>query len=274
VSSSVRVRFALAIVAAIVGLPSPGAAATKATSTLTVFAAASLSDAFGEIGRQLERERPGLRVRFNFAGSNQLALQIEHGAQADVFASADPPWMDYVAQLGLMAETPRPFANNRLVVIVPRTNPARIRALPDLARRGVKLVLAAEAVPAGRYSREVLRHLSRRPGFGADFARRALANLVSEEENVRGVVAKVQLGEADAGLCYRSDALGAVARYVTVFPIADSLNVLAIYPIAIVKGARDAQGAQIFIDRVLSPAGQRVLARYGFIPVDAGALPR
>ena len=234
--------------------------------TLTVFAAASLSDAFTDIGKSLERDMPGLHVRFNFGGSNTLALQIEQGAEADVFASADDQWMGHVRAHGMLAGTSQAFARNILVAIVPRTNPARISGLADIAKPGVKLVLAAEAVPAGRYSREVLRNLSRLPGCGPSFARRALGNLVSEEDNVRGVVAKVQLGEADAGLCYRSDAIGPVSRYVRVLEIPDSLNVLASYPIAVLKDAEGSTTARLFVERVLSPQGQQVLERYGFIP--------
>jgi molybdate transport system substrate-binding protein len=265
----VRSRSALSIVAAIAiaSTAHPAAGSADTGSTLTVFAAASLADAFGEIGKVVERERPGLRVRFNFAGSNQLALQIEQDAQADVFASADDQWMSHVRDHAMLAGDSQVFARNRLVAIVPRTNPARISALPDLAKPGVKLVLAAGAVPAGRYSREVLRNLSKLPGFGESFARRALANLVSEEDNVRAVVAKVQIGEADAGICYSSDATGSAARYVRVFEIPDSANVLASYPIAVLKNARRAEDAQVFVERVLSPDGQKILARHGLIPV-------
>jgi len=186
-------------------------------STLTVYAAASLTDAFRDLGRTLEAAHPGLTVRFNFAGSQQLALQIEQGAPADVFASADQRWMSYAAEKGLVAGESAIFARNRLVAIVPRTNPARIGGLPDLARRGTKVVVAAEAVPAGKYSREALEKLSTAPGFPPEYARRVLANVVSQEENVKAVVAKVQLGEADAGLVYRSDVTPSVSRYVRVF---------------------------------------------------------
>src|SRR5688572_14494308 len=171
--------------------PQEPAAAPRAT--LTVFAAASLRDAFEEIARALERETPGLRVRLALAGSNQLALQLAQGARADVFASADSIWMGYANARGLLASAPRVFARNRLVAIVPRTNPARIQGLGDLARPGVKLVLAVEAVPAGRYAREALARVARSPDFPDDFAARALKNLVSEEENVRAVVARVQI---------------------------------------------------------------------------------
>jgi molybdate transport system substrate-binding protein len=257
------------LVAAIILLATadlPVSPASPPTTTLTVFAAASLTDAFSDIGKSLEHDMPGLHVRFNFAGSNTLALQIEQGAGADVFAAADDQWMGHVRARGLLAGNPQTFARNVLVVIVPRTNPGRVASLRDLAKPGLKLVLAAESVPAGHYSRDVLKNLSRQPAYGEEFARRALSNLVSEEDNVRGVVAKVQLGEADAGLCYRSDASGAVSRYVRVHEIPDSLNVFASYPIAVLKDAEGSTPARLFVERVLSPQGQQALQRHGFIP--------
>jgi molybdate transport system substrate-binding protein len=241
--------------------PAPG------KTTLQVFAAASLADAFTEIGHVLEPRRPGLTVRFNFAGSQQLATQIEQGATADVFASADARWMTYVAERGFLSGDPAVFARNRLVVIIPKTNPARIHRLQDLARGGVKLVLGADAVPVGRYSRVVLRNLSNDPAFGADFATRTLRNVVSEEENVKSVVAKVQLGEADAGIAYRSDVTPNVARYIRVFEIPESANVLASYPVALIKGGRTPDAARAFVELVLSREGQAILERRGLIPV-------
>jgi molybdate transport system substrate-binding protein len=235
-------------------------------STLTVYAAASLTEAFGELGRMFEREHPGLTVRFNFAGSQQLAAQLEQGAPADVFASADGHWMEYARSRGLIVGEAPVFARNRLVVIVPRGNPARLAGLRDLARPGVKIVLAAGAVPAGRYSREALRNLASAAGYPSAYDRRVLANVVSEEENVKGVVAKVQLGEADAGLAYRSDVTAAVSRHVRVLEIPDPYNVVASYPIALVASARNVEAARGFLHLVLSPGGQEVLQRHGLLP--------
>jgi molybdate transport system substrate-binding protein len=243
-----------------------GQAAT-APRAVSVFAAASLADAFAEIARSFERAHPGVHVRLNLAGSQQLEAQLEQGAAADVFASADERWMTTAREHSLVAGEPQVFARNRLVAIVPRTNPARIGRLQDLARPGVKLVLGADAVPVGRYAREVLQNLSRATGFDPGYAKRALANLVSEEENVKSVVAKVQLGEADAGFCYRSDISPAVARFVRAIPIPDSANVVASYPIALVAGAAEPESAREFIALVLSPAGQQVLARRGLTPL-------
>ena len=233
---------------------------------LTVFAAASLTGAFQELGAGFEKAHPGTKVRFNFAGSQQLAVQLEHGAAADLFASADERWMSYAAERNLVAGTPRLFAHNHLVVIVPTANPARIGSLQDLARPGIKLVVAAEAVPVGGYSREVLVKLAQAPGFPAGFDRKVLANVVSEEENVKAVVAKVQLGEADAGMVYASDAIGKVAKDLRVFPIPEPQNVRADYPLAVLRSARAPVAAAAFASLVLGPEGQGVLRRYGLIP--------
>ena len=234
---------------------------------LSVSAAASLSDAFNEIADSLERRDPTLHIDFNFAGSQVLVLQLGQGAAADVFASADDRWMQIAQDSGLIEGAPQTFVHNRLVVIVPKGNPARIGKLQDLGRSGVKLVLAADAVPAGHYSREAIFRLARLPGYAPDYAQRVLANVVSNEENVRSVAAKVQLGEADAGMVYVSDVTPAAARQLRRFDLPDSANVIASYPIALVRHARNTVAAQTFIAFVLSPSGQAVLAKNGFIPL-------
>ncbi len=235
-------------------------------STLTVYAAASLTNAFGELGHVHERDHPGLTVRFNFAGSQQLAAQLEAGGPADVFASADQRWMDYAKEKTLVTGETPVFARNRLVVIVPRTNPARIAGLQDLARPGTKIVMAAQVVPIGKYSREAIQKLAGARGYPVEYGRRVLANVVSQEENVKGVVAKVQLGEADAGVVYRSDVNPAVARHVRVFEIPDPYNVIASYSIAVVKSAPNPEAARLFLELVLSERGQSVLQRHGLLP--------
>ena len=247
----------------------PAHGEADAAKPLEVYAAASLADAFTELGRLFEQRQPGIRVRFNFAGSQQLATQIEQGAAADVFASADERWMDYAKERGLVVGEPTMFVHNRLVVIVPRTNPARIGRLQDLAKGGIKLVLAADAVPVGRYSRTVIRNLSHTEGFPADYAPRTLKNVVSEEENVKSVVSKVQLGEADAGFVYRSDISPAIQRYVRVLEVPAGANVVAAYPIARVKDARAPEAAKASLDLVLSAEGQQVLERHGLMPLAA-----
>jgi len=257
------------LIAAALVAPSFAASESKPDerATLTVFAAASLAEPFGELGRMLESSQPGLKVRFNFAGSQQLAAQIEQGAAADLFASADERWMQYLSQRDKIDGEPRVFAHNSLVVIVPRSNPGRISALPDLAHRGVKLVIGAAAVPVGAYSREALRRLSAEPGYSPQYASQVLANVVSEEENVKSVVTKVQIAEADAGMVYRSDVNASVARYLKIFELPAGAQVVANYPIAPLKGSAHAEAAQAFLALLASPEGQAVLERHQMKPV-------
>ncbi len=235
---------------------------------LTVFAAASLTDAFSEIGRRFEAARPNVTVVYNFAGSNQLATQIGQGAPADVFASANLAQMDATVASGRIdAAAPRMFVTNRLVVIYPANNPAGIATLPDLARPGTLIVLAAEAVPVGRYALEFLDKAAADPAFGATFKDDVLGNVVSYEENVRSVLNKVALGEADAGIVYASDRFG--VEGVAQLAIPDALNIVAEYPIAALNDSVHGNEAAAFIDFVLGAEGQSVLTAFGFGAVTA-----
>ncbi|MBW7958324.1 MAG: molybdate ABC transporter substrate-binding protein [Candidatus Promineofilum sp.] len=234
--------------------------------TLTVFAAASLTDAFTEIGGQFDAANPGVTTAFNFAGSNQLATQIDEGAPADVFASANHAQMDVVVASGMVdANAPVVFVTNRLVVVIPADNPGQIESLQDLAKPGILLVLAAEEVPVGRYSLEFLDKASVDPAFGSSFRGGVLANVASYEKNVRTVLNKVALGEADAGIVYTSDLVGVDG--VASLEIPDALNLLAEYPIAALKDSPNPTVAAAFVEFVLSETGQAVLADYGFEPV-------
>jgi len=236
---------------------------TEAETTLTVFAAASLTDAFGEVAAAFSAANPGVTVAFNFAGSNQLATQIGAGAPADVFASANQAQMDVAVETGRIdAGAPQVFVTNRLVVVVPADNPASITDLTDLATPGVVLILAAEEVPAGRYALEIMDRASDAVGVGSTFRDDVLANVVSYEENVRSVLNKVVLGEADAGIVYTSDAISKPG--VTAIEIPDELNVLAEYPIAVLNDSAYAEDAAAFVAYVLGPEGQATLANYGF----------
>jgi molybdate transport system substrate-binding protein len=235
---------------------------------LTVFTAASLTEAFKEMGANIEQANPGTRVIFNFAGSPTLRTQLVQGARADVFASADEPNMQGAQQEGTIASEPRLFVRNQLVAIVPAANPSQVMRLQDLAKPGVKLVLTNKEVPVGNYARQALAKMSQDAAFGPDFATRVLANLVSEETNVKQVVAKVQLGEAHAGIVYSSDVTPAVRGAMQVLSIPEPFNVIAHYPIAVVREAPNVTGARAFIDYVLSPAGQAILTKHGFLAVE------
>ena len=235
---------------------------------LNVFAAASLTEPFGEIGKLFETDHPGATVVFNFAGSQQLAQQINQGAPADVFASANKTQMKAVIDAGgIVSGTQQTFTKNRLVVIYPQDNPAGLKELKDLANPGLKLILAAKEVPVGGYSLDFLDKATADPAFGATFREAVLKNVVSYEDNVKSVLTKVALGEADAGIVYTSDISGQDAGKVSRLDIPDALNVIASYPIAPVKESKNPDLAQAFIDLVLSQKGQEILAKYNFIPV-------
>jgi molybdate transport system substrate-binding protein len=249
-----RTRLAAALAAAALVLagcggdePSGGTSASPAE--LTVFAAASLTTAFTEIGERFTAAG-GTKVTFNFAGSQALATQIQQAAPADVFASADTANLDKVADL---VGTPRNFAGNQLQIVVEKGNPKGVQGLMDLANPDLKVVLAAPDVPAGRYAAESLAK--------ADVT----VEPVSQEDNVKAVVTKVSLGEADAGIVYVTD-VTAGGDKVEGVDIPEELNVLATYPIATVKASRAQDQAQAFMDQVLSAEGQQVLKANGFPP--------
>jgi molybdate transport system substrate-binding protein len=244
-----------AVIAAALLLAGCGGDTGDEPPTLTVFAAASLTEVLTELAADFEDANPGVQVRLSFGPSDGLATQIQEGAPADVFASASSSWMDAIEEDPGISDR-ADFARNRLIVIVPADDPAGIASVDELARPGVKLVLAAEGVPAGDYARELLSN--------AGIAHEALANVVSNEDDVKGVVQKVALGEADAGIVYRTDVTDAVAVDLRTIDVPDDLSVIATYPIAAVEGG-DVDLARAFIDLVTGD-GQRRLADAGFLP--------
>jgi molybdate transport system substrate-binding protein len=229
---------------------SGGTSGAASSGEIKVFAAASLTAAFTKIGEQFTAANGGTKVTFNFAGSQALATQIQQSAPADVFASADISNMDKVKDL---VGTPRSFASNQLQIVVEQGNPKNVKALDDLANPDLKVVLAAPDVPAGKYAAEALGK--------ADVT----VKPVSEEDNVKAVVTKVSLGEADAGIVYVTD-VTAGGDKVEGVDIPEDLNVLATYPIATVEASQAQDQAQAFMDLVLSAEGQQVLKAYGFLP--------
>ncbi|MGA7075515.1 MAG: molybdate ABC transporter substrate-binding protein [Halobacteriota archaeon] len=241
---------------------------TTQSGKLTVFAAASLTDAFNEIGRSYQANHTDTNISFNFGGSQVLRTQIEQGARADVFASANLKQMNALKDQGLMNNSSiTVFAKNKLAIIVPAANPANITNLSDLARSGIKLVVGTKDVPCGDYTIQMLNNTANVTAYGPDFKNRTLANVVSQEPNVNGIVTKVALGEADAGIVYVSDVPLQYKDKVQTIAIPDSVNVVAQYPIGVLSGTKNAQEAQSFIDFVKSPAGQTILQKYGFIVV-------
>jgi molybdate transport system substrate-binding protein len=246
-------------VAALVSFGLLGAACSSSSASaerrITVFAAASLVTAFDTIAKEFERADPNVTVRISYGPSDGLAQQIQQGAPADVFASASETWMDAVAKdPGVHGRVD--FARNLLTLVVPASNPANIHSVGDLAKTGVELVLAAPGVPAGEYAREILAK--------AGVEQAALANLVSNEIDVRGVLQKVESGDADVGIAYVTDVRTAGSTAIRAIPIPRRLNVLATYPIGVVDGSGDAADARAFVRYVLGP-GQVALLADGFI---------
>jgi molybdate transport system substrate-binding protein len=234
-------RALVVLAAAALALPLAGATTTRAT----VYAAASLTDVFPRVDRS---------VRFSFAGSDQLAAQIENGAPADVFASASPKQAELLHHDGLLRR-PVVFATNRLIVIVPRSNPARIRSVYDLRRSGVKVIVGAPSVPVGSYTRQVVDSL----GIAAAVTK----NVVDQESDVKGIVAKIALGEGDAGFVYRTDARPAGSK-VSAIAIPAWAQPPIKYEIGVVRSTEHLSAARAFIRRVTSLRGRRLLVRAGF----------
>jgi molybdate transport system substrate-binding protein len=254
-----------ALVGLLLALPHPAwaadAGATDASGDMLVFAAASLREVCTELERPFEQAHPGARLRFNFAGSQELRTQLEHGAAADVFISADVRQMEAAERAGLVGP-PRLLVSNSPVLIVPRSNPAGLTRFIDLPNVK-RLVIGTPEVPIGHYTLEVLDKAN--AALGGNFRARVEAKVVSRELNVKQVLAKVVLGEADAGLVYASDAASAGAQ-VQVVALPVEYNVVAHYPMAAVKRAPHPQLAAEYLHFLASPTAQAVFAKYGFGP--------
>jgi molybdate transport system substrate-binding protein len=221
------------------------------TGTVTVFAAASLTESFTKLGKQFEAARPGARVKFNFAGSSALAQQITAGAPADVFAAASEKTMRQAVDGGAVAGAPTVFVKNQLSIAVPPANPAKITGLADLAKPGVKVALCAPQVPCGDAAAKVQQESG------------VTIKPVTEEQDVKAALTKVKLGEVDAALVYRTDVASAGAS-VTGIAFPESAKAVNTYPIAVLAKAPNSAGAKAFTEYVLSADGRAALSAAGF----------
>lgn len=253
----VRILSAFAAVAVLLagcgGTSQPAVSSGAALSgSITVFAASSLTAAFGTIGGDFQKAYPGSTVHFSFAGSSTLVGQIQQGAIGDILASADQPNMQKLVNAGLTSGSPSIFARNKLQIVVPAGNPKHVSGLADLGRSGLIVVLCAPAVPCGHYAAQALQKAS------------VTVKPASEETDVKAVLTKVALGEADAGIVYVTD-VKAAGSQVKGIDIPDALNVIADYPIVVLKDSQNIALARAFIG-YLHANGQKTLARYGFLP--------
>lgn len=262
---------ALLCIAACGRTPKTTLPTVASNQTLRVLAAASLADAFREVGAAFEAANPGAKVEFSFGGSNQLRTQLEHGAPGDVFASADRKQMEAATtSKAVDSVTVRVFAHNRLAIVVPKENRAGVKGLADLTRSGLKIVVADKTVPVGNYTRQMLDKAGQAATFGPNFVKGFDANTVSREENVAAVVAKVALNEADAGIAYASDAAGGNAEKITVIPLPSELEQKADYVVAVTTRATDSKLAANFIEFLRSSGTTSILTKRGFTMPDAG----
>ncbi|WP_345761455.1 molybdate ABC transporter substrate-binding protein [Diaminobutyricibacter sp. McL0608] len=231
--------------------PTPAASTSELSGSITVFAAASLTKTFTEIGDDFQKANPGATVTFSFAGSSDLVSQIKEGAPASVFASADEANMKKVIDAGLASGTPVDFATNVLAIAVPPGNPAKITGWNDLAKPGVKVVVCAPQVPCGAATVKVEQSTG------------VTLHPVSEESSVTDVLGKVSSGEADAGIVYVTDVTGAGSSVESV-PFPEAAGVVNTYPIAVLKGSPNGKVADAFVEYVTGPEGQKVLNAAGF----------
>ena len=241
-----------------------GGGGKKQGGTLTILAASSLTDAFGELGKTFEKQNEGVEVKQSFGASSDLLAQIQQGAPADVFASAAEEEMGTAVKDGLVEGEPEIFVKNREVVMVPKDNPANIQSMRDLDKPDIRLVLAQKDVPAADYAVEILGKANAR--YGSSFEQDVLSNVVSREADVRACVNRVVVGDADATFGYASDYTPDIRDRVMVIPIPPELNIIATYPVAALEDAKDTGLAKKWVDLVTSKQGQRVLKKWNFEP--------
>jgi molybdate transport system substrate-binding protein len=249
-----RAIVALAAVAALLAAAHPaGAGRQKPSGEITVFAAASLTESFNAIAKQFEKKYPDVDVKFDYDASSNLATQINQGAPADVFASADEDNLNKTLDAGTVTPPPLVFAKNRLEIAVEKGNPKKIKSLSDLQKSGLVVVLCADQVPCGKYAAESLSKA------GVDITP------ASKEENAKATLSKVSIGEADASIVYVTDVKAAKGTTGGV-RIPDKVNVAATYPMAVVKQSQNATAAKAWVQFVKSKDGQKTLRKFGFLP--------
>jgi molybdate transport system substrate-binding protein len=240
------------------------AAPSAAPAALTIYGAASLKGMLDKVKTAYETANPGSTLTISTDSSATLETQIEQGAPADVFLSADTTNPKKLVDKGLAAGAAVTFAGNKLTLIVPTANPAGIKTAADLAKTGVKVIAAGDAVPITKYATQLVTNLAKVADYPADFAAKYSANIASKEDNVKAIVAKIELGEGDAGIVYVTDAKASAK--VTTIDVPDTANVPATYAGGVVKASKDAAAAQAFLTWFAGPDGQAILSIFGFLP--------
>jgi len=248
-----RVLVVVAALVVLIAAAQPVAAAPRPSGEITVFAASSLTESFDEIAKQFEKKYPDVSVKFDYDASSNLATQINQGAPADVFASADRDNLQKTIDSGAVTPPPIVFAKNRLEIAVEKGNPKKIKGLADLQKAGLVVVLCADQVPCGKYAAESLGNAG------------VSVSPASKEENAKATLGKVSIGEADASIVYVTDVKASKGTTSGV-KIADKVNVVATYPMGIVKDSQNATAAKAWVQFVRSKDGQKTLRKFGFLP--------
>jgi len=243
--------------------PSPTTVATPPPAALTIFAAASLAGALDQVKTAYEASNPGTTLTISTDSSAALETQIEQGAPADVFLSADATSPRRLVDAGMAAGSAVTFARNRLLIVVPHGNPGGITSPADLAKPGIRIIAAGDAVPITKYANQLVANLAKLSGYPADFAAKYAANIVTKVENVNAIVAQIQLGQGDAAIVYVTDAK---AVPLDTYGVPDEANVLATYAGVVVKASSAPVAARAFLDWLAGRDGQDVLATFGFMP--------
>lgn len=248
------------------GASSPGASVARAGSgaQLTIYAASSLKAALDKARTQYETTHPGTALVISTDGSSALETKIEQGAPSDVFLSADTANPQKLVDKAMAGGALTNFARNKLTVIVPRDNPAKVQTAVDLARSGVRIIAAGDAVPVTKYTNQLVGNLAKQPGYPSDFVAAYEANVASKEDNVGAIVAKVGTGQGDAGIVYATDAHGKAD--VTSVDVPADANVVATYAGTVIKSSANPSAANAFLTWLAGPDGQAVLSGFGFLP--------
>jgi molybdate transport system substrate-binding protein len=242
----------------------PTTATSAAPAALTIYGAASLKGVLDKVNAAYKTANPGTTLTISTDSSATLETQIEQGAPADVFLSADTTNPKKLVDKGLAAGDAVTFAGNKLTIIVPTANPAGIKTPTDIAKTGVKVIAAGDEVPITKYATQLVANLAKEAGYPADFVAKYTANIASKEDNVKAIVAKIELGEGDAGIVYVTDARASTK--VTAVDVPDTANVPATYAGVVVKASRNAAAAQAFLTWFAGPDGQAILSTFGFLP--------
>jgi molybdate transport system substrate-binding protein len=242
----------------------PTTATSAAPAALTIYGAASLKGVLDKVNAAYKTANPGTTLTISTDSSATLETQIEQGAPADVFLSADTTNPKKLVDKGLAAGDAVTFAGNKLTIIVPTANPAGIKTPTDIAKTGVKVIAAGDEVPITKYATQLVANLAKEAGYPTDFVAKYTANIASKEDNVKAIVAKIELGEGDAGIVYVTDAKASTK--VMTIDVPDTANVPATYDGVVVKASRNATAAKAFLDWFAGPDGQAILSGLGFLP--------